>query len=535
MKIIDKIVQQPTPPKGNVLWDDGETLRIKRGGVFESIGGSSGAGKMMEEVTYSELVKLRDEGKLIAGQMYRMTDYETYCGWTDTECAGHPFDLVLTALDEKTLDEKCSAIWSERDTDGYFASSNLPAWDVRYCLDNDTDRFDWAVKAGKFVTANLKLLTGDDFIVSLPIKGTLECEGETFIKWGPLSLDGMELYVLTESDNPSINDFIYVAIEQDGEWYAEGVSDDCILGVTMSDVNGKGVIYRLVDELENSIPYDFKNIKFYNKDYAGGVFQYTIAADILDGTMVYPDWCTNNYFSKGCKNNIIYCGSYNTLGEGCQYNIFNEDATYITLGKHCSYNIIGMRCGHISLGAFCKNNVFGQECFYNTLGNECCENAIGNYSCDNTFGNGCCQNTMIHKCLNNSFGDNCSRNILDMNVYRCSFGYGCQSNQINHGNGHSFGKNCTFNSCGGMCNTFCDNCSNNTLGASSYCILELGCENVSFIDEKTSASTIAYYYHLLNVHQGNIPVKSGITCITYVTSDKDGELVQYTVDDIINK
>ena len=33
----------------------------------------------MVNVTYAELVALRDEGKLIAGQMYRMTDYETTC------------------------------------------------------------------------------------------------------------------------------------------------------------------------------------------------------------------------------------------------------------------------------------------------------------------------------------------------------------------------------------------------------------------------------------------------------------------------
>lgn len=102
----------------------------------------------MVNVTYAELVTLRDEGKLIAGQMYRMTDYETTCTWENTQVAGHPFDLVLTALDNKTLDEKCSAIWSERDTDGYFANSNLPAWDVRYCLDNDTERFDWALMGG---------------------------------------------------------------------------------------------------------------------------------------------------------------------------------------------------------------------------------------------------------------------------------------------------------------------------------------------------------------------------------------------------
>lgn len=41
MKIIDKIAQQHTPPQGNVLWDDGKNLKIKRNGVFENVGGAA--------------------------------------------------------------------------------------------------------------------------------------------------------------------------------------------------------------------------------------------------------------------------------------------------------------------------------------------------------------------------------------------------------------------------------------------------------------------------------------------------------------
>lgn len=106
--------------------------------TIEDVGGIT---ELMTETTYADLVTLREAENLVAGMKYRMTDYETFTSKVGSQSAGHPFDLVITALDNKTLDEKCSAIWSERDTDGYFAECNLPAWDVRYCLDNDTKRF----------------------------------------------------------------------------------------------------------------------------------------------------------------------------------------------------------------------------------------------------------------------------------------------------------------------------------------------------------------------------------------------------------
>ena len=98
----------------------------------------------MTEATWQELKDLRDSGQLIPGMKYRMIDYDTYTSQEGTESAMHPFDLILTALDNKTLSEECSAIHSARDVDGYFANSNLGAWKVSYCLDNDISRFNWA-------------------------------------------------------------------------------------------------------------------------------------------------------------------------------------------------------------------------------------------------------------------------------------------------------------------------------------------------------------------------------------------------------
>ena len=166
-------------------------------------GGEGGSAPMMIEVTWEELVALRDAANLTAGQMYRITDYETMTSKEGSQAAGHPFDIIVTALDNKTLDEKASAIWSARDTEGYFAESNLPAWDVRYCLDNDKRRFDWAVAPGKTITVDLSTMGGQIIIGKL--NGTYVYKGTTYAKWD-VFFQGMEAYALTPSENVTIGE-----------------------------------------------------------------------------------------------------------------------------------------------------------------------------------------------------------------------------------------------------------------------------------------------------------------------------------------
>ena len=167
-KEIDKIIQSKTAPKSNnVLWDDGENLKINRNGKWESAGG----GTPMINITYANLVELRNNSKLIAGMQYRITDYVTTTAQENTRSAGHQFDVIVTADNANTLNEVARACLHEGDTYFSEAGAKLEAWQIWYSLDNDAERFAWA----------------------------------------------------------------------DAE-------------------NGKGVIYRMIDEWNNDIPYDFKNI-----------------------------------------------------------------------------------------------------------------------------------------------------------------------------------------------------------------------------------------------------------------------------------
>ena len=74
--------------------------RLKK--KYENDNGGSGNDKKNNEkyieTTYSELKSLRDEGKLIPGSMYRITDYKCTTAQENTRSAGHQFDIIVILL-----------------------------------------------------------------------------------------------------------------------------------------------------------------------------------------------------------------------------------------------------------------------------------------------------------------------------------------------------------------------------------------------------------------------------------------------------
>lgn len=175
------------------------TLTAGKGISIEGNVISSTVDSLITPITYAELVALRDSSSLVAGMQYRITDYACTTTQENTQSAGHPFDIIVTADSENTLNEEARAIQHEGDT--YFADCDLSAWKIWYCLDNDATRFAWADSA-----------------------------------------------------------------------------------------NGKGVIYRMIDEFNNDVSYDFKNIQFArdwsviapDSGLAGTIYCYTFSV-FLDG------------------------------------------------------------------------------------------------------------------------------------------------------------------------------------------------------------------------------------------------------------
>lgn len=255
---------------------------------FVGAGSNGGGGSFMQEVTYAELKSLRNERKLVAGLKYRMIDYETTTSQEGTQAAEHPFDLILTALDEKTLDEKCSAIQSARDTDGYFAKSNLTAWEVWYTLDNT--KYAFGVVKGLSITVtgiNMKCTENGKYTYN-------DIEYDSFI--GTQMLEGK--IVLVKNTNPTTGDDLI--------FLSNGVEDNSINSYIESieylQNEGKGIIYKLIDEFNNNVPWDFKNIKIISKKNGYTCYTFTDAKGIYVDGSVTGD-ATNNYIR--CEESIM--------------------------------------------------------------------------------------------------------------------------------------------------------------------------------------------------------------------------------------
>ena len=361
----------------------------------------------MVSVTHSALLAARDAGQLKPGQQYRITDYVATVNNSNAyRSAAHPFDIIVTADDAKTLNEHARAMLHEpvldftEDTqysvgdfckyDGtvykcimthhggwnaddfttespYFYSCDLTAWDIWYCIDNDTGRFAWADTA-----------------------------------------------------------------------------------------NGKGVVYRLVDEFRNDVPYDFKSIQFFfkrkNKEAAEWLYTFSgfntadygeemsrsgefrlnvieqcdrysrvLHKNVFLGSgvgnvvrngcddneisasayVVMDELCTANYvynsfyvlFHKGCSNNVIY-GNYSayyvTFGHYSQGNKVTPSkvSRYIAFGMRSKYNSV-TGSDNVSIGEESEGCRVEEGCSYIRIGGYCGGCHVGLFSFGITIGDGC--------------------------------------------------------------------------------------------------------------------------------------------------
>ena len=484
-------------------------------------------------ITYESLKTLRDNAKLIPRRQYRIIDYITTTSQENTQSAGHKFDIIVTALDECTLSEEAQAI--QNSNDGYFDGSNLSAWKIWYCLDNDTNRFAWAgdEKVGVIehtsynsstCTINPELINGNAFITPFNFKSCVWVDGnndgtkdydhhditELIYEWGyftdengdtQLCVYKSEAGLYEEEGHPDYGDkYLYRGVitvdstEYDyWQKWDEGekgidFSGDYVYATTQRIVlnpeaysvtiktediyePNKGVIYRMIDEWNNDVPYDFKNIKFArdwsviapDSGLSGTVYCYTFSI-FLDG---FSEDAIANDESIKAKECI------ESDGEG----VFGNNTIRADQHNIMSLNDIIFVTDWSSGSVFHYSNSFECNCFHNSFRSECNNNSFGSDCINNSFGN---------NCYSNSFGDYCTNNSFRNLCYGNSFGNFCQSN--------SFGNSCYSNSFGNYCinNSFGNDCINNSFGND--------CQSIKFTSD-SSASTKYNYY--MNNHFGD--------------------------------
>ena len=436
---------------------------------------NNSVGAPMTTITYSELKTLRDESKLIPGMKYRITDYNTTTSQENTSSAGHQFDVIVTALDNKTLSEEASACLHDGDT--YFSSANakLEAWKLWYCLDNDTDRFAWAdTENGKGVIYRMI----DEGRNDLPY----DFKNIMFRRYklnAPESVDSDPVLakmseIIQAQFSAGTLSYIWGGFLPDEDRYWEnswGELYSTTTGEYMDFYTFSDVISGVVSDISLNIFRCYDNVMGITYDLNGNVF-FSDGGDSLFCLNSFGIECLFNSFLGECSNNSFgnYC-SYNSFGGNCYYNSFGEECGNNSFGVQCSYNSFVNGCLDNIFGEFCYNNSFGDGCYAISFGRNCFYNSFGERCGNNSFGEKCSCNSFVNDCSDNIFENYCSGNTFGRNCSGNTFGYKCAENSFgNDCSGNTFGMDCSGNTFGDRCYaiSFGDKCSNNSFGNSCH-------------------------------------------------------------------
>ena len=201
-------------------------------------------------------------------------------------------------------------------------------------------------------------------------------------------------------------------------WYC--LDNDNTKYMWADTVNGKGVIYRMIDEWQNDCPYDFKNIMFSRTATAGDLnidgayytFSWVNEANEVEDASIVGQTLTNDEGAvNGVHDNLISVSDAyslgiikNTMALALNGNVFVSEYTF---EGGMFYGIYG---NHFAIN--CYNNTFGNDCNSNSFGDGCYDNSFGDGCNNNTFGDGCNRNTFGTECERNTFGNYFQHNAL---------------------------------------------------------------------------------------------------------------------------
>ena len=379
------------------------------------------------DILYADLLALISSNKLVPNTSYRITDYTTTTAQTNTQSAGNNFDIIVTALSNNKLSEIASCVRKAGDT--YFANAKLEAWEIKYCINNDTTRFAWADANGKGVIYYMKDEWGN------------ECPYD--FKNIQFRKSGVFLYTFGGATDSSLA----------GVCHHNTMLDYIVSYVLTLNFNTFGILCSF-----NTLGTNCNDNTFDNSNHSntfGSGCQYN----------TFNSTCQYNTFGNGCHSNTFGKDCWNnTFGDDCNNNTFINDCTHNMFGNDCDNNMFGTDCNNNTFDADCKNNTFGNLCNSNTLGTNCNDNTFGSYCSFNTFGN---------SCHTNIFGEYCSFNTFVGDCYTNSFGNGCYYN--------TFGNNCSSN------NFYTEASVTTKKNFIRYTVLEDGCRYNNFYSSITTS------------------------------------------------
>lgn len=514
--------------KGNITGEDSTYIRRGTGNIeFDSnthkilLDGVNYSGDTLIETTYSELRDLRDNKQLIPGCWYRITDYTCTTTQENTRAVHNNFDIIVLALSNDTLSEEARAIMHQE------SQSEIEAQIEGFKI--SSVRFNDSVSKTCYIYTENSGNTWNfiDVDTLLGIYGINRSD----IYFYPDPFDPVQ--VDSHSSEDLVTKYGYFSNSKLEAWKIWYCLENNKVKYSWADTtNGKGVIYRMIDEWGNDVCYDFKNIQFkrkltngeYDPDNGEDTWVYTfniiideICQDasvvgnslqsyengnvvgvynnkigiLTEGDSFQPDTFTIGSLACWLNNNVFLTISDDNYYQGCSNNILISDCHSNTFMDNCHTNILGMatnnnifkaRCKNNKLGDFCNNNVFGTNCYNNVFGNYFANNKLENGCYDNTFKDKCEGNILNNTCFNNTFSEHCCNNTL---------GSANTFNSLENDCGNiTTSSNCSSN-------RFHNNCNNIIIG--SYCIgnqFGNACNHIKFGSSSTTKNR--YYYIIID-------------------------------------
>lgn len=325
------------------------------------INGKYYGGSQIIETTYKQLRYLKDISSLIPGALYRITDYVTTTVQSETRSAGHQFDVIVTAISENEFNENAKVCKHKGDT--YFQNCDLNAWEIKYSIYNDVDRFAWAdyypKNIGSTTTSTISPTNTETTSTTLPPGYVINEEGK-----------GVIYYMKDEFNNEAWYDFKNIQFLRPASWFTDNpkfwtqfaedtyfytfsivddgiIKDDSLYSENSHATdNHLGRSTALISKLNNTIFIDKPNNGVFNNIIADGHYNNTFGQSVWNNTFGHN--FINNIFNKTIQYNVIDANYkdnkaygnfiYNTVGCGCYSNNFAGNVTKCTFKQAYYYN-----------------------------------------------------------------------------------------------------------------------------------------------------------------------------------------------------
>ena len=486
-----------TDSKNEELWEEGPDYADEYVYVGDFV---------LEGTTYNKWEKFEDDDPtgywiltnvIVVNGQFTITQAELDAGIVSQTTRANRWvaytDGSFDTLECIVTNDVVSATFAEKIT------NRLNEWKLKYCLDNDPDRFLWAD------TENGK---------------------------------GVIYLMIDEFNNEAPYDFKNIQYDRSHTYYdydyAHGytflIYSDTNPNVDASLNNG------VVSCKNNTIKPCYKLKQGYKK--FSGLQTLNDIRIFVDGSSYsamdnnFCDFNTHNvYINARSSNkvgvnsfNVFIKGGNNTIGRDCQAIQMDNSASDNIIGDSCSgitntganLNVVGVGCSTITFASTAGGNIIGDNCsritlgqsaVHNTFGNNCQVIDLGRSSSENYFATGCTNITMGETCLYNNFGlgckwitmgNNCQQNTFEdkcgfKNTYPITMGNTCSSNLFKTGSYDiTLGYQCYRNTFGGRSTITLENdCYDNTI-LGSHITFGAACSGNN-LARGTDQITLGYY------------------------------------------